>query len=57
MGLYHVVCKKGECWDASVAHVNESMNFDISLGLDLWIVSSGPILGSTLGMVPTEKEN
>ena len=55
MGLYHVVCKKGGFWGAGVAQSVESPSLDTGSGIDLKVVNLGRVLGSMLGIEPSEK--
>lgn len=36
---------------AQVAHLVKPRNLDLSSGLDLWVMSSGPMLGSTWSLL------
>jgi len=43
-------------WGAWVAQSVKHLTLDLSSGLDLWVMSSNPVLGSTLGVEPTLKK-
>lgn len=44
-------------WDAGVVQSVKHPTLDLILSLDPRVVSSSPVLGSTLGVQPTSKQN
>ena len=48
--------KNCNCWSAWVAQLVKHPTLDFTSGLDLRVMGSSPVLGSTLGMEPTFKK-